>query len=228
MKTKENAISTVSMICGILAVLLSCFGIGIIPALAGLVLSIICIAKKKGNKIFYTIGIVTSICAILAFASYSSQNNTPDDNSEIESEYNTEEPDTIENLDTTEISNTPETTDVTETEITDVTESINTEDTEKPTDTKTDAANETDNSGSEIPNESSTNGNSSSAENNSGNNGSSSVTSDEPIGRTVYISATDSKYHRINNCGNMNPNKARQMTEQEAIAQGYGKCKNCW
>ena len=44
----------------------------------------------------------------------------------------------------------------------------------------------------------------------------------------VWISATGSKYHSKNNCGRMNPNKATQMTEQEAISQGYGKCSKCW
>lgn len=44
----------------------------------------------------------------------------------------------------------------------------------------------------------------------------------------VWISATGSKYHSINNCGRMNPNNARQMTEEEAINQGYGKCSKCW
>lgn len=44
----------------------------------------------------------------------------------------------------------------------------------------------------------------------------------------VWISATGDKYHSKNNCGRMNPDKARQMTEEEAISQGYGKCSKCW
>ena len=44
----------------------------------------------------------------------------------------------------------------------------------------------------------------------------------------VYVSATGSKYHSINNCGNMNPSKARSMTESEAVSLGYGKCSKCW
>lgn len=44
----------------------------------------------------------------------------------------------------------------------------------------------------------------------------------------VWISETGSKYHSINNCGRMNPDKARQMTEEEAINAGYGKCSKCW
>lgn len=47
-------------------------------------------------------------------------------------------------------------------------------------------------------------------------------------GITVWLSATGSKYHSINNCGNMNPAKARQVTEQEAISMGKGKCSKCW
>lgn len=44
----------------------------------------------------------------------------------------------------------------------------------------------------------------------------------------VWISATGSKYHQINNCGRMNPNKAYQETESEALADGYTKCSKCW
>ncbi|MBP9995945.1 MAG: MBL fold metallo-hydrolase [Lachnospiraceae bacterium] len=47
-------------------------------------------------------------------------------------------------------------------------------------------------------------------------------------GTMVWLSATGEKYHSINNCGRMNPAKARQVTENEAIAQGYGKCSKCW
>ena len=43
-----------------------------------------------------------------------------------------------------------------------------------------------------------------------------------------WLSATGSKYHSINNCGRMNPNKARQVTIAEAERQGYGRCKKCW
>ena len=50
----------------------------------------------------------------------------------------------------------------------------------------------------------------------------------QPVGRMVWLSATGSKYHSRNNCGNMNPSKARQVTESDAISQGYEKCKNCW
>ena len=46
--------------------------------------------------------------------------------------------------------------------------------------------------------------------------------------RLVWISATGSKYHSKNDCGNMNPKKARQMTEEEAQEQGYEPCKKCY
>ena len=44
----------------------------------------------------------------------------------------------------------------------------------------------------------------------------------------VWKSATGSKYHSINHCGNMNPAKATQITEEQAISQGLGKCSKCW
>lgn len=49
-----------------------------------------------------------------------------------------------------------------------------------------------------------------------------------PIGTLVWLSRTGEKYHRINNCGNMNPSTARQVTLEEAVSQGYGQCKNCY
>ena len=42
----------------------------------------------------------------------------------------------------------------------------------------------------------------------------------------VWLSATGSKYHSINNCGNMNPDKARQVT-LEAAKQSYEPCGIC-
>ena len=44
----------------------------------------------------------------------------------------------------------------------------------------------------------------------------------------VWLSATGKCYHRINNCGKMNPNKARQVTKDAAIQQGYRACSKCW
>ena len=50
----------------------------------------------------------------------------------------------------------------------------------------------------------------------------------EPVGDMVWISATGSKYHRIPNCGNMNPDNATEMTRAQAEAAGYGACKKCY
>jgi competence protein ComEC len=42
----------------------------------------------------------------------------------------------------------------------------------------------------------------------------------------VWLSATGSKYHRINNCGRMNPNTAREVTLEEA-KESYEPCGVC-
>lgn len=55
-----------------------------------------------------------------------------------------------------------------------------------------------------------------------------SMVSETPVGEMVWLSETGTKYHRINNCGNMNPNKARQVTRDSAISQGYEACKKCY
>lgn len=44
----------------------------------------------------------------------------------------------------------------------------------------------------------------------------------------VWQSATGSKYHSINNCGRMNPDKATQITLDEAISRGLERCSKCW
>jgi len=44
----------------------------------------------------------------------------------------------------------------------------------------------------------------------------------------VWISETGSKYHSINNCGRMNPNKATQVTQSKAESMGLGRCSKCW
>lgn len=49
-----------------------------------------------------------------------------------------------------------------------------------------------------------------------------------PVGEMVWLSATGEKYHRINNCGRMNPAKARQVSLEDALNRGYGKCSKCW
>ena len=49
-----------------------------------------------------------------------------------------------------------------------------------------------------------------------------------PVSEMVWLSATGEKYHSKNNCGRMNPNKARQVSLEDAISGGYGKCTKCW
>lgn len=44
----------------------------------------------------------------------------------------------------------------------------------------------------------------------------------------VWVSATGSKYHSINNCGNMDPNKAQQITTEEAVNRSMEPCSKCW
>lgn len=45
-------------------------------------------------------------------------------------------------------------------------------------------------------------------------------------GVTVWLSATGDCYHSKNNCGKMNPNKARQVSLEEA-KQGHSPCSKC-
>lgn len=44
----------------------------------------------------------------------------------------------------------------------------------------------------------------------------------------VWLSATGEKYHKIPNCGRMNPNTAKQITLEEAIQLGYSPCSKCF
>ena len=44
----------------------------------------------------------------------------------------------------------------------------------------------------------------------------------------VWKSETGSKYHSINNCGRMNPNKATQITKEQAESQGLKPCSKCY
>lgn len=46
-------------------------------------------------------------------------------------------------------------------------------------------------------------------------------------GQMVWLSATGEKYHSINNCGRMNPAKARQVTLEYAVNNGYQACSKC-
>lgn len=49
----------------------------------------------------------------------------------------------------------------------------------------------------------------------------------QPVEQMVWLSATGDKYHRIPNCGNMNPDNARQVPLSQAESQ-HQACKNCW
>lgn len=44
----------------------------------------------------------------------------------------------------------------------------------------------------------------------------------------VWLPATGEKYHNKNNCGRMNPDKARQVTKTEAERLGYEPCGKCY
>ena len=50
--------------------------------------------------------------------------------------------------------------------------------------------------------------------------------SDPYGGQLVWISETGSKYHNKNNCGRMNPDRAYQMTRENAEARGMNPAKN--
>jgi len=54
------------------------------------------------------------------------------------------------------------------------------------------------------------------------------VSADQHIGSMVWLSATGSKFHKINNCGRMNPKKARQISYEKAVASGYTPCSKCY
>ncbi|NCB91303.1 MAG: MBL fold metallo-hydrolase [Clostridia bacterium] len=47
-------------------------------------------------------------------------------------------------------------------------------------------------------------------------------------GNMVWKSETGSKYHNKPDCGNMNPDKATQITVEEAESQGLEACKKCF
>ncbi|WP_286010107.1 hypothetical protein [Clostridium sp. Marseille-Q2269] len=44
----------------------------------------------------------------------------------------------------------------------------------------------------------------------------------------MWIPATGDKYHSRPNCGRMNPNKATQMSVQDAKNEGYEPCSKCY
>lgn len=73
-----------------------------------------------------------------------------------------------------------------------------------------------------------TNSNAGNTDVSSGNNNVSNNTSSNSGDSTlVWIPATGDKYHTINNCGRMNPDKARQVTKGQAEADGKGPCSKC-
>ena len=48
------------------------------------------------------------------------------------------------------------------------------------------------------------------------------------IKNLVKVNESGKKYHRIPNCGNMNPNRAHKVTLSQAKQRGYTACKNCY
>lgn len=54
------------------------------------------------------------------------------------------------------------------------------------------------------------------------------ATPEEPQTDIVWLPATGKRFHKIPNCGRMNPDKARQTTMSEAIAAGYTACSTCY
>lgn len=52
--------------------------------------------------------------------------------------------------------------------------------------------------------------------------------SQQQVGSMVWLSATGEKYHRIPNCGRMNPDKARQVSLSDAQSSGYEACQKCY
>ena len=47
-------------------------------------------------------------------------------------------------------------------------------------------------------------------------------------GEMVWLSEMGSKYHSISDCGNMNPNRAREVLRSSAEEQGYSACSKCY
>ena len=44
----------------------------------------------------------------------------------------------------------------------------------------------------------------------------------------VWLAATGSKYHKINHCGRMNPQKAARVTLSYARSHGFDACSKCF
>ena len=49
-----------------------------------------------------------------------------------------------------------------------------------------------------------------------------------PSEEYVWLAATGNCYHSVNNCGRMNPSKARRVTLSYAQGQGYTRCSKCF
>ena len=75
---------------------------------------------------------------------------------------------------------------------------------------------------------SATSGSTSESTDNTADSGSLSTDSTIAGSGLVWKSATGKKYHSVNDCGNMNPNKAVQITKQEALNQGLDACSKCY
>ena len=69
---------------------------------------------------------------------------------------------------------------------------------------------------------------SSSSSNKTSSSSSNSSVENTPVGGQVWISATGQKYHSKNNCGRMNPDKARQVSLSEAKSMGLEPCSKCF
>ena len=54
------------------------------------------------------------------------------------------------------------------------------------------------------------------------------TTSSQKTTDTVWIPASGKKYHSINNCGKMDPKKAKSVSKDYATSHGYTKCSKCW
>lgn len=49
-----------------------------------------------------------------------------------------------------------------------------------------------------------------------------------PVSGSVWLSEKGTKYHSIDHCGRMNPDKARLVSLEYAISEGYEKCDKCF
>mgnify|MGYP007123073558 CR=1 FL=1 len=65
-------------------------------------------------------------------------------------------------------------------------------------------------------------------ENNFDTNNTSDSQDTIPVGDTVWLSATGSHYHNKNDCGSMDSTKARQVSLDYALSEGYDHCKKCF